>query len=200
MKQLSWNKSLCPSNNILNEYFIESVDIIGGHLTDLFNIGYLPEKWAHGYIIQIHKKGCRSDPNNYRDITLLINYMVKLFTSILTARVEKWCDNNNMLSVAQFGFRKGFSTVDAIFALPQGSCLQKVFDSVYRQALWFKLYHLGLDGKLLKCFKYIYNIVNSCVKHSESFSDFFNISISISPVIFSLFLEDLELFLQGTIK
>lgn len=224
VKRLGRNKSPCPSDNILNEYLIESIDIIGGHLTDLFNIvfnsGYFPDIWAQGYIIPIHKKGSKNDPNNYRGITLLSN-LGKLFTGVLTARVEKWFESYNILSDAQFGFRKGHSTVDAIFALhnliehviSQGSrlpCafvdLQKAFDSVYRQALWFKLYHLGLDGKLLKMFRSMYNIVKSCVKHSDSYSDFFNISIGLrqglnnSPVMFALFLEDLELFLQGSIK
>jgi hypothetical protein len=91
-------------------------------------------------------------------ITLLSN-LGKLFTGVLTARVEKWFESYDILSVlsdAQFGFRKGHITVDAKFALhnlielvlSQGSrlpCvfvdLQKAFDSVYRQALWFELHH-----------------------------------------------------------
>ena len=49
-------------------------------------------------------------------------------------------------------------------------------------------------------------MVKSCVKHSGSYSDFFNISIGLrqglnnSPILFALFLEDLELFLQGSNK
>ena len=41
----------------------------------------------------------------------------KLFTSILTSRVEKWFESNDLLSDAQFGFRRGRSTVDACFTL-----------------------------------------------------------------------------------
>jgi hypothetical protein len=36
---------------------------------------------------------------------------------LLTARVEKWYESYNILSDAQFGFRKRHRTVDAIFAL-----------------------------------------------------------------------------------
>jgi hypothetical protein len=89
------------------------------------------------------------------------NNFGKLLTSILTSKVEKWFDDNNMSSDAQFGFRKGLRTVDAIFVLHNLvqhitdfrallSILKKAFDSVYRNALWYKLFKMGLDGKILK--------------------------------------------------
>jgi hypothetical protein len=85
--------------------------------------------------------------------------------------------------------------------------LQKAFDSFYRHTLWFKLYHLGLDGNLLKMFRSLNNIVMSCVKHSDSYSVFFfNISIGLRqglnnlPVMNASFLENLKFFLQGSNK
>ena len=41
----------------------------------------------------------------------------KLFSNILSTRVERWADSNIILSDAQFGFRKNCSTHDAIFIL-----------------------------------------------------------------------------------
>ena len=35
IKRLSKNKSASPSDNLLNEYLIESSDILSGHLTDM---------------------------------------------------------------------------------------------------------------------------------------------------------------------
>ena len=70
------------------------------------------------------------------------------------------------LSDSQFKFRKGLSTVDAVFVLHnliqsfinnkmRLPCafidLKKAFDSVYRNALWFKLFRSGFDGKI-NCF------------------------------------------------
>ena len=52
----------------------------------------------------------------------------------------------------------------------------------------------------------MYQSVKSCVKHCNSFSDFLEYSIGLrqgeimSPVLVSLFLEDLELFLQDSIN
>ena len=60
IKKLESNKAICPGDNLLNEYFIESSDIISGHLTDMFNIifdsGIFPECWSKGYIVPLHKK------------------------------------------------------------------------------------------------------------------------------------------------
>lgn len=209
--------------NLLNEYFIASVDIFVGHITDVFNkvfdTGHFPDSWTYGYIIPIHKSGDVRAPDNYRGITLLSNFG-NLFINISTHRVEKWFDENDILSDCQFGFRKGCSTVDAIFILQnlvehilsqklRLHCafvdLRKAFDSVYRNGLWFKLFHLGIDGKILRIFKAMYSVVKSCVKHCNSFSDFFKISVGLrqgqnnSPVLFALFLEDLELLLQNRI-
>ena len=64
---------------------------------------------------------------------------------------------------------------------------------------------MGLDGKVFQIFRAMYSVVKSCVKHCNSFSEFFDISIGLrqgqnnSPVLFALFLEDLELYLQQDI-
>ena len=220
IKRLKRNKASSPSDNILNEYLIESVDILSGHLTDMFNTifdsGYFPESWSEGFIVPIHKKGDKKDPNNYRGVTLL-SCLGKLFTSILNDRVNCWCSKHSKLSDSQFGFKKGHSTVDAMFVLSslvdhvlnKNSRLycafvdfQKAFDSVYRNALWHKLFQQGLDGKILRIFRSMYNIVKSCVKCGNIYSKFFDISVGLrqgqinSPVMYALFIEDIELFLQ----
>ena len=220
IRNLKRHKTSCPSDNLLNEYFLETVDILIGHITDCFNkvfdSGFFPSSWSLGYIVPIYKKGDKDDPSNYRGITLLSNFG-KNFTSILTKRVENWANDNNIISDAQFGFRKGCSTTDAIFVLQslienflsrklRLYCafidLKKAFDSVYRNALWFKLFNFGLDGKVLKIFRSMYTSVKSCIKHCNALSDFFDISLGLkqglnnSPMLFSLFIEDLELSLQ----
>jgi hypothetical protein len=146
------------TDKLLNEYFIEACDILAGHITVIFNFilntGNFPIAWTKGIIVPLHKKGDKSDIKNYRGITLLSNF-AKLFTCVLNQRISKWCEENNTISDAQFGFRKGRSTVDAVFVLysiienyvnsnKRLYCcfvdMKRCFDSIYLNALWLKLY------------------------------------------------------------
>jgi len=208
----------------LNEYFIESVDILAVHICDLFNCvlnsGYYPEKWTEGIIVPLHKKGSKEDVNNYRGITL-VSCLSKLFTTVLNNRIENICYENNTISDAQFGFRKGRSTTDAIFilhSLVQNFLFEnkrlyvifvdmmKCFDTIYRNALWLKMYKCGIQGKILRIVRDMYQKVKSCVKSLSSYSDYFSYAVGLrqgevmSPLLFSLFVEDLELFLQNDLQ
>ena len=63
------------NDDMLNEYFIESIDIVPPHLCDIFNSildsGIFPNKWCEDIDIPLFKKGDRNCPSNYRGITLL---------------------------------------------------------------------------------------------------------------------------------
>ena len=63
------------NDDMLNEYFIETIDIIAPHLCDIFNSildsGIFPKKWCEGIIIPLFEKGDKNCPSNYRGITLL---------------------------------------------------------------------------------------------------------------------------------
>ena len=133
--------------------------------------------------------------------------------AIHNERIVKYCDNNSSISDSQYGFRKNHSTVDAMFALNAiiqhflyknkrlyaGFIdLKKCFDGIYRNGLWFKLFQAGIQGKMLRILKSMYDKVKSCVRHCNNFSDFFECSVGlrqgevVSPVLVSLFLDDLE--------
>ena len=79
---------------------------------------------------------------------------------------------------------------------------KKAFDSVYLNSLWHKLLKLGINAKMLRIIRDMYNNVKTCVRSCRSYSDFFECAVGlkqgevISPLLFSLFIEDLELFLQ----
>ena len=223
VKLLKRNKAY-GGDNLLNEYFIETVDILAPHICNMFNkiidSGFFPDIWSNGIIVPIHKKGSVSDVNNYRGITL-VSCLSKLFTSVLNKRIEKICNEHNLISDAQFGFRKGRSTVDAIFilmSLVQNYLannkrlyvifvdMMKCFDSIYRNGLYIKLFKSGIQGKMLRIIRDMYSNVKSCVKQMSSFSDYFSYSVGLrqgevmSPLLFSLFVEDLELYLQKDVN
>ena len=64
-----------------------------------------PQNWSRGLICPIYKASSRTDPSNYRGISLL-NCIGKIFTAILNNRLSKWVEGNNLLPKEQFGFRK----------------------------------------------------------------------------------------------
>ena len=123
---------------------------------------------------------------------------------------------------AQFGFKPGYSTVDAVFALHSiiadflsrkkklYCCFvdyQKAFDSIDHLKLWRRLVKHGVRGKLLNVIKSMYSQIKSCVKFNGQYSEFYNCykglvqGEALSPLIFSLFINDVETdLLQNNIQ
>ena len=211
-KALKRSKSFA-GDQLLNEYFIESFDILSGHLVDVFNAilnsGFFSESVVRCYHCSAFKKNIPNDVNNYRGITL-VSCFSKIFTGVLNNRLNKWAESNDVLSDSQFGFRKGRSTTDAIFVLnatiqkvlnEKGRLfcafidLKKAFDSIYLNGLWYKLYKMGLNARMLRIIKDMYNKVKTCVRGCNSYSDFFECAIGlkqrevISPFYFHFSLK-----------
>ena len=81
---------------------------------------------------------------------------------------------------------------------------QKAFDCVWRNGLWNKLISQNVDGKIFRTITNLYSQIRSCVmnrctgERSEFFGSFSGVrqGENLSPLLFSLFLNDLELFLK----
>ena len=78
------------------------------------------------------------------------------------------------------------------------SILQKAFDYVVRDNLWHKMIKLGIRGKMLNINKSMYAVVKTRVKYDNKLGNKFFCSLGVrqgeclSPLLFSLFLNDLE--------
>ena len=121
----------------------------------VFDSGLVPDDWLLGIIKPIYKgKGDRSQPENYRPITLL-SCLGKLFTSIICDRLNTFANEIHLINEAQTGFRKGYCTSDNIFvidflckyALNNKRKLFCSFITVWRDGLWTKVLKSGIDGK-----------------------------------------------------
>ncbi|XP_071123308.1 uncharacterized protein [Mytilus edulis] len=203
-------------DNIMNEYILTSRNFIKPVLCKLFNrilsAGDFPEIWVNNIIIPVFKKGPVDDPGNYRGISL-VSHVGKLFTSIINTRLTKWSEKHNIITDAQFGFKPGYGTTDAIFALHSliskslrsgkrfYCCFidyKKAFDSVSHFKLWLRLIRCGISGNLLTVIKSMYAKIKCCIKLEGNFSNFFQSNVglmqgeSLSPFLYSLYINDIE--------
>ena len=133
------------------------------------------------------------NPENYRPLTL-VSCFSKLFTPIISRRLQKFIDEYEILNENQAGFRSGYSTTDHIFALHylieilkarkiKLFCtfidFRKAFDSVWRIGLTRKLLNNGIAGKLFRVIHNIYKNIKSCLKFANKTSDFFFIYFTV---------------------
>ena len=208
-------------DGILCDFFIDAKYFIAPYLlttyNEIFNSGIYPESWSNGLIVPIHKKGDTAEPNNYRGITLISTY-AKIFSLILRNRLNEWCEKEHVFNEFQFGFRNERSTSDCIFilnsliqkTLNENSKLycafvdyEKAFDTVKRDALWFKLMDSGISCKMIRMIKSLYAKVFAAVKLNGNISDYFEVSLGVkqggplSPLLFILFINDVHADLIG---
>ena len=184
-------------DNLMNEYLITGkaylIPILGKLFNNIINTGICPELWVQSIIIPVFKKGDVNEPKNYRGISL-VSHVGQLFTGLLNKRLLKWAEQHNSLTDAQFGFRQGFGSTDAIFALHslitgtlrKGKRLYccfvdytRAFDSVTHSKLWQKLVRCGITGKLLNVIRSMYGKIKSCVKLNGKCSDCFECSVGL---------------------
>jgi hypothetical protein len=125
-----------------------------------YDTGVLPPDWTHAIVHPIPKKGARSDPRNYRPISLT-SQLCKIFEHIIVSNVHRHLAAHNLLVSSQHGFRKKRSCETAIVStlhkwadpLDQGSSIDaifldfaKAFDRVPHRRLLIKLDLLGIRG------------------------------------------------------
>ena len=136
----------------------------------------------------------------------------KLYSSILNRRLQTFLEKNNILVEEQNGFRASRSCIDHILvlcsilrnrkALGLSTFLsfidvQKAFDSIDRNLLFFKLSQIGISGKFYNAIKAMYSNPRSKILLNEYETDFFDCPIgvkqgdNISATLFSIFINDL---------
>ena len=122
--------------------------------------------WDDAEVIFLRKPDKKSyaDPGAYRPISIS-SYPGKVYERIMAERIEWFMQLAGHLDLDQEGFFKGRNTIRYLNRLHLGIkadierkltvlCLfidfEKAFDSVPKKALIYKLYQLGIRGKMLK--------------------------------------------------
>ena len=187
---------------------------------NVFNRGIFPHAWSKSIIVPIHKKGDKNNPDNYRGVALT-SVVSKIYTHILNKRLNNWAEEEEINIEQQAGFRKDYSTVDHMFtlyAIVQKYLLKnaklyvafvdfkKAFDSVNRNNLWNVLRKQGVNGKMYKALRGIYDSVIACVREKGIYSEFFNCPRGVkqgcllSPQLFSFFINEMAIEISNSGK
>ena len=127
-----------------------------------FNEGVYPRKWKFARVMPLFKKGDKTDPSNYRPISL-ISCVGKVMERVIFKHIYNYLNDNKLLYRLQSGFQPQQSTsyqlIDIYHQLSlsydkkESSCIvfcdiSKAFDRVWHDGLIFKLRQYGIIGKL----------------------------------------------------
>lgn len=183
----------------------------------IYETGQLDSIIEESVIFPIYKKGDVNTPNNYRGISFM-NTIAKVLMGVLNKRLKKWVGDNKILNEFQAGFRTGYSTVDNIYSLASIVHLKltekrkvyaffvdfsAAFDMVPRQLLIYKLHEMGMPTKMVNMIKNIYQSTKSMIWTGDEVSQEFNTYTGVrqgcllSPLLFTLYLNDLHDWLEG---
>ena len=217
-KKLQNNKSV-SEDLISNEMLKNSNEQLQQLLLKLFNSclhnGVYP--WNGSITTPLHKKGDRSNPDNYRAITVG-SCLGKLFSSLLLKRLLEFRDTACPDLPNQLGFRKGAQCNDHILTLSTiiekyvktgkkrvFTCFvdyRKAFDSVCREALLFKLGSMGIEGRFFRCISHMYQNSSTRIKLIQKLSAAIDVTIGteqghpMSPELFKIYIHELSIRLS----
>ena len=207
---LNTNRSSIGIPNKLIKIATEPLSVL---FTQIYNqsieTGIVPNILKVSQFTPVYKRGDATDPTNYRPISTLSPFS-KVFEKLIYYQLYNVLEKYNILYKYQFGFRKGYSTEQAILEITDSlkkamdkklvSCglfldFSKAFDTINHDILLSKLYRYGIRGNPLRWFEnYLYNQV---VKIGDTISSSQTIICGIpqgstlGPLLFLLYINDL---------
>ena len=171
--------------------------------------GKTPVDWNKSWMVNVYKgKGDALACGSYRGIKLL-EHAMKVLERVIEKRVRKIVKIDGM----QFGFMMGKGTTDAIFIVRQLQekylaknkdlwmafvDLEKAFDRVPREIVWWALRCLGVDEWLVSVIRTMYDDAATVVRVNGKESDAFSVKVGVhqgsvlSPLLFIIVLEALS--------
>jgi hypothetical protein len=189
-------------------------------LTKLFNRIFrsnkMPEEWRRSILVPIYKnKGDIQSCTNYRGIKLM-SHTMKLWERVIEHRLR----GMTRVTMNQFGFMPGRSTIEAIFLIRHVMeryreqkkdlhmvfiDLEKAYDKIPRNVMWWALDRHKVPTKYVALIKDMYNNVMTRVRTSDGDTDDFPIKIglhqgsALSPYLFALVMDEVTRDIQGDI-
>ena len=176
------------------------------------NTGEVPGFLKDAIVVPIHKGGLRSDPKNYRPISLL-SLLLKVFEKVICKQIVIHLEENDLMNSNQHGFRKFRSCLSQLiehydFILEQicsGNSVDvvyldysKAFDVVDHHILLRKLRKVGISGKIGK---WIHNYItkrtqkvtiNGKFSREETVGSGVPQGSVLGPILFLIMISDID--------
>ena len=208
-------------NGIFPLFLKKLARVFAPKLSKLFRIllssGSFPKEWRCANITPIPKgNSCTQFPSDYRPISIT-PVLSKLYERLLSRKLDRYVESNNLLPATQFGFRRGLGTCDALLTLVHdlqsgldsrsearvvSLDFSSAFDLVNHSALLFKLESIGVGGNFLKVIREFLSDRRQCVSVDGHLSESLQVISGVpqgsvlGPLLFILYTADLCLGLE----
>ena len=179
-----------------------------------------PSLWKPDILTPLHKSAEKNDPNNYRGISVA-SCFGKLFLKLLQKRLEKLCNEKNLIDETQGRGKAGSRTSDHLLIIKflidkyvkqKGkqlfACfvdLRKAYDTVPRTKLFYTLLkEYSIGGNFLKILQEIYRGNQVFIKLKDGLLQPINTTIGLkqgcvfSPILFNIFINKISQIFDET--
>ena len=202
-------------DNISGKFLIDGAELLANPICQIVNLSMIsrfPKECKMAKVKPLHKKGAKTNPQNYRPISLL-PLISKVIERIVLDQVNKYLMAHSILFKYQSGFRSSHSVNTCLSQLSNQILtgfdsnkstgmvlidLQKAFDTLDHKILLSKLKILGFNEKTVEWFSSYLTNRNFKIKLANSYSDLGTLDYGVpqgsilGPTLFLLYVNDMK--------